>query len=394
MTQSSRCQPSHRWLTLTILSISLLTVMAGAAVAPALGAVRAYFADTPPILIQLIVSMPALFIILTNLFFSQLCRLMRSRTIALLGLALYVCAGSGAFFCIHIGVLLASRAVLGVAVGMLLPLSTGLLTYYFPPERMAHLMGLSAFMNQMGGVIATMLAGLLCTISWNCAFLIYLGGLVAMGLVLLFLPNETLPQRPKKLSLWATLRKFHPSVAGMLLLMLIFFIFPTHFAITGLSMGLSQQMTTLLMVGLDLIAALGGLAFGKLMAWLPRSMKYVAPACLLAGMMCLAFASNVTALVAGCVLIGVATGLGVPYLNTIASIKGGKESTTTVMPLLAAALNGGQFLSPLLVTPCAHLFFGADDPQGAYKVGIGVAVLYLLQTITTRHRQMLPPRKR
>ena len=70
MTHSSQCQPSHRWLTLTILSISLLTVMAGAAVAPALGAVRAYFADTEPILIQLIVSMPALFIILTNLFFS------------------------------------------------------------------------------------------------------------------------------------------------------------------------------------------------------------------------------------------------------------------------------------------------------------------------------------
>ena len=215
-----------------------------------------------------------------------------------------------------------------------------------------------------------------------------------MGLVLLFLPNETLPQRPKQLSVWATLRKFHPSVAGMLLLMLIFFIFPTHFAITGLSMGLSQQMTTLLMVGLDLIAALAGLAFGKLMAWLPRSMKYVAPACLLAGMMCLAFAGNVTALVAGCVLIGVATGFGVPYLNTIASIKGGNEATTTVMPLLAAALHGGQFLSPLLVTPCAHIFFGADDPQGAYKVGIGVAVLYLLQTTTTRHRQMLPPRER
>ena len=198
MTHSSQCQPSHRWLTLTILSISLLTVMAGAAVAPALGAVRAYFADTEPILIQLIVSMPALFIILTNLFFSQLCRLMRSRTIALLGLA---------------------------------------------------------------------------------------------------------------------------------------------------------------------------------------------------GMACLAFAGNVAALVAGCVLIGIATGVGVPYLNTIASIKSGKESTTTVMPLLAAALNGGQFLSPLVVTPCANLFFGANDPQGAYKVGIGIAVLYLLQTATTRHRQMLPPRE-
>ena len=40
----------------TILSISLLTVMAGAAIAPALGVISAHFAGRNPLLIQLIVS--------------------------------------------------------------------------------------------------------------------------------------------------------------------------------------------------------------------------------------------------------------------------------------------------------------------------------------------------
>ena len=62
-----------RRLTYTILSMSLLTVMAGAAIAPALGAIKAHFSDAPAILIQLIVSMPALFIIITNFFFEKLC---------------------------------------------------------------------------------------------------------------------------------------------------------------------------------------------------------------------------------------------------------------------------------------------------------------------------------
>ena len=35
----------------------------------------------------------------------------------------------------------------------------GLLAFYFPPEEQARLMGLSAAMNQMGGVVATLLAG-------------------------------------------------------------------------------------------------------------------------------------------------------------------------------------------------------------------------------------------
>ena len=41
----------------TILSISLLTVMAGAAIAPALGVISAHFAGRNPLLIQLIVSL-------------------------------------------------------------------------------------------------------------------------------------------------------------------------------------------------------------------------------------------------------------------------------------------------------------------------------------------------
>lgn len=65
-------------LLFTILSISLLTVMAGAAIAPALGVISAHFCDKSPLLIQFIVSLPALFIILTNLVFPILCRMIKT----------------------------------------------------------------------------------------------------------------------------------------------------------------------------------------------------------------------------------------------------------------------------------------------------------------------------
>ena len=161
-------------LTATVLSISLLTVMAGAAIAPALGIIRDHFSDAPDMLVQFIVSLPALLIIVTNLLFPWLCSLLKTRSLALTGLLLYVVAGAGCFFVDDIWLLLAMRALLGVSVGMIMPLSTGLLAYYFPPERQASLMGLSAAMNQMGGVVATLLAGLLANIEWNYAFLVYL----------------------------------------------------------------------------------------------------------------------------------------------------------------------------------------------------------------------------
>ena len=382
-----------RRVTATILSMSLLTVMAGAAIAPALGIIKAHFSEAPAMLVQFIVSMPALLIIITNLFFLSLSRVLRTRAIATTGLLLYVVAGAGCFFVDDIYLLLAMRALLGVSVGLIMPLATGLLAYYFPPEQQAQLMGLSAAMNQMGGVVATLLAGLLATIEWNYAFLVYLLGLIALVMVWLWLPDEQLgsankrgvPFHPRQLL------KFHPSVIGMLLLMTIFFVFPTNFAIVASQQqALSTEVITAIMVGLDVVAFFVGLAFGSLMNRFRQSIKYFAPLFFLLG-----YASylvpSVSMAVLGSVFIGMANGVGVPYLNTIASIKGGKNSATTVMPLLSAALYLGQFISPLIVIPMSKALFGADDIVAPYKVGILFCLIFLLQVYSTRHFQSLPP---
>lgn len=382
-----------RRVTATILSMSLLTVMAGAAIAPALGIIKAHFSNISPLLIQLIVSMPALLIIITNIFFLQLSRRLRTRIIATTGLLLYVIAGAGCFFADSIWVLLALRALLGVSVGLVMPLSTGLLSFYFPPEEQARLMGLSAAMNQMGGVVATLLAGLLSTIEWNYAFLVYLLGLIALVMVWIWLPNEQIgsankrgiPFQPKQLL------KFHPSVCGMLLLMTIFFIFPTNFAIIiNQQIKLSTEAITAIMVGLDVVAFFVGLIFGNWMNRFRQSIKYFAPICFLLGYAAYLLPS-VPMIVVGSALIGIANGVGVPYLNTIASIKGGRNSATTVMPLLSAALYLGQFISPLIVIPLARSIFGTTDIVGPYKVGILLCLVFLLQVYLTRRFQSLPP---
>jgi MFS family permease len=358
-----------------------------------LGIIKAHFCEAPAMLVQFIVSMPALLIIITNLFFLPLSRVFRTRALATTGLLLYVVAGAGCFFVDDIHLLLAMRALLGVSVGLIMPLSTGLLAYYFLPEQQAQLMGLSAAMNQMGGVVATLLAGLLATIAWNYAFLVYLLGLIALVMVWLWLPDEQLdsankrgvPFQPRQLL------KFHPSVIGMLLLMTIFFVFPTNFAIVASQQqALSTEVITAIMVGLDVVAFFVGLAFGSLMNRFRQGIKYFAPLLFLLG-----YASylvpSVSMAVLGSAFIGMANGVGVPYLNTIASIKGGKNSATTVMPLLSAALYLGQFISPLIVMPLSKALFGADDIVAPYKVGIVFCLIFLLQVYSTRHFQSLPP---
>jgi len=382
-----------RGLTFAILSISLLTVMAGAAMAPALVAIKKYFDYCNPLTVQLIVSLPALFIIVTTFFFRPLCRLMRTRTLALVGLILYVVAGAGAFFVDDIFTLLVFRALLGVSVGMIMPLSTGLLSFYFPPEEQSHLMGLSAAMNQMGGVVATLLAGILATIEWRYAFLVYLAGLLAVICVIIFLPNESLQadtsaSTTAKPSTFKLLRRFYPSVTSMLFIMLLFFVYPTNFALTANSQGVGAIGTTLIMVGLDVVAFAVGLSFGWLMRHFRRQMKYAAPLLFLVGYLLLALMHGMTGMIAGSLFIGLANGAGVPYVNTIASIKGGRDAAVTVMPLISAALYLGQFLSPLIVSPLANAI---GTPEAPYLVAVAIALLFLLQAFLTRRHHALPP---
>lgn len=380
-------------ITFTILSMSLLTVMAGAAVAPALGIIQQHFSDQDELLIKLIVSIPSLFIILVNIFFAQICKIWKTRTIALLGLTLYIVCGVGAYFTDNIYSLLTLRALLGVSVGLIMPLSTGLLAYYFPPEEMARLMGLSAAMNQMGGIVATMLAGILASIAWNYAFLVYALGLIAIVMVAIYLPNEQLIQNDKKLEP-KKLLKFHPSVIGMVLVMGSFFVFVTNFAQTE-GKNFSTMGCTLLMMSTDIVAFFVGMFFGKMMIYIPKQMKYLPPLCFALAYALFACSDSNNAnylyiIVAACMFTGIANGIGVPYLNTIASIKGGKMAVASVMPILSIALYVGQFISPLIVTPISKSIFG-DDAHGPYKIGIMIAFIFLIQVISTRHFQSLPP---
>lgn len=378
-------------LTFTILSISLLTVMAGAAMAPALWAVKAHFAGKPDLLIQFIVSLPALFIIVTNLCFPLLCRIAKTKSIAVAGLVLYVVSGTGAFFLEDISAILVLRALLGVSVGMIMPLSTGLLSYYFPPEDQSRLMGLCAAMNQIGGVIATLIAGVLAKVGWNYAFLVYSMGLFVLVLVLLFLPNERLDAPKGSGGFIHNLKRFYPSVLGMLLLMICFFIFPTNFsAVCVRTTNLDPIAVTVIMVALDVVAALVGVVFGGMMRRFRLSVKYFAPTSFLLGYLCFATSQSLPSLLVGCLFIGIANGIGVPYLNTIASVKAGQDAATTVMPLLSAALYAGQFLSPLVATPLAAKFF-PGNVLGIYWIACAFSVLFLLEVFATRHSQALPP---
>lgn len=387
-------------LVVSILSLSLLTVMAGAAVAPALGVIQEYFADSSPVLVQMIISIPAIFIVITNSIFPRLCKKFGAKTLTMIGLLLYTVGSciAGAFS--QILLVLIMRAFVGVGVGIIMPLSTGLLSFYFPPEKQAKLMGYSSAMNQMGGVVATLLSGVLATISWRLSFLVYLMGLFSIILCVIFVPNdrihrseesaadrkadESAVDRDAEVSAAyddkGVFRQNYVYIIAMFLLMTTFFLYPANFAMeTVQDSVIPARYIASIMAGADLIAFFGGLLFVALKKICGRFARFLAPLLFLAGYLLL-LAGGWFGVLAGSACIGFANGVGVPFIIFEASVRAGKAAATTVMPLISAALYLAQFLCPILMS-IVRMLFGSNVSHLPYCFAVVLAVFFCFWSV-------------
>lgn len=365
----TKIEKRGKTLTMTILSLSLLTVMAGAAVAPALDVIKTYFSGTNQTLVQMIISIPALFIALTNLFFPRLCKHFKTRTLVLAGLFLYTVGGCAAGLFSNIYLVLVFRAFVGIGVGIIMPMSTGLLSFYYDRSEQDKLMGYSSAMNQMGGVVATLISGMLATVSWRASFLVYLMGLISIILVLMFLPNDRLGgnDRKKETGVFA---KNYMFIIAMFLLMFTFFVYPTAFAIETAKKGtIPMHLIAVIMASMDFVAFLGGLSFIHVKRKLGNGTKFAAPMLFCAGYLLLLFFDSVPLVVLGSWCIGFANGLGIPFLISAASQRAGKSAATTVMPMLSIAMYLAQFLTPMLLS-------GFSAPYRAAVIAAAIFILW------------------
>lgn len=179
----------NKMLKPTIIAISMATVMAGAAISPALGLIAKAFPDASPTMIKLILTAPSLIIIPFSFLSSYLTSLMTKRKIILIGLIIYLIGGIGPQFVSTIEVLIAFRMLLGAGVGLVMPLSMSLINDYFTGKERTKMMGYNSAFSNFGGIITMLLAGWLATFGWRTPFNVYFLGLFIFIMIFFFLPK-------------------------------------------------------------------------------------------------------------------------------------------------------------------------------------------------------------
>ncbi|MCJ0930653.1 MFS transporter [Virgibacillus halodenitrificans] len=134
----------------TIISISMATVMAGAAISPALGLIAEAFPDASETMIKLILTAPSIMIIPFSFLSSYLTSKITKRTIIMIGLVIYLIGGVGAQLMSTIELLLAFRLFLGAGVGLVMPLSMSLINDYFKGSERTKMMGYNSAFSNVG----------------------------------------------------------------------------------------------------------------------------------------------------------------------------------------------------------------------------------------------------
>ena len=165
-----------------IWSVSALTSLPGLAVSPILGELSTIFPHATELDIQMLTSLPSLLIIPFVLLAGKLAE--KRDFIRLLRVGLWLFAASGVLylFSSRMWQLMAVSALLGIGAGLIIPLSTGLISRYFTGEYRVRQFGYSSAITNITLVVATAVTGYLAEVHWRLPFAVYLLPLISLVL--------------------------------------------------------------------------------------------------------------------------------------------------------------------------------------------------------------------
>lgn len=364
----------------SVLSISLLTLMAGAAVAPGLSEISRIFAGYSPTLVKLVISLPPLLIIPFSLLSGFFSSLIGKKNLLITGLIIYLIGGAGAFCVDSLPLLLVFRAVLGMGTGIILPLSTGLIADFYDGDERARMLGFSSAANCLGTIMANIAAGILVAVNWHYIFYVYFLAVPVLLLAVPFIPVKSPAEKevgpkasiPKELGYWAVAAFFT---------MLAFFGVVTNLSLLIDSRNLGGPQLTGLMFALNSLCML---LSGALFLTVQKKLKKLySPFMLLlmaGGYVGLVIAGSLPLLIVSVVLSGLGTGLAFPFIMNRASSYAREDNSIVVMGIVSGCAFLGQFVSPIILDNIPSI---SGDPlvNVFLMLALGVGIVFTISLV-------------
>jgi MFS family permease len=321
--------------------------------------------------IQFLATCPSIVIIIMSLLSGKIAEFIPKKYLTLFSSSMFIVTAFGGFF-FHdsLIILFVWEIILGMAIGILVPIGSSLIADYFTGEERSSMMGTQSAVISVGGVILSLLGGLLATIQWYYNYLAFL--LIIPGFILLIVglpldkPVHIVDKNSKRITVTPRIVILYGAVSFVF--MLLFNAIPTNLAmhlkehnvIGSVNAGIASAV-------LMLSGAIAGLLFRVLT-------RLIGDRVIVFGFLNLALGSFITAIAEsyGFILIGVfiaGFSLSVIMAQVVLSVAEKEKPTVVTMSIaiIMAINNLGAFLSPYF-TKISRVVMGDNKVASRYML--------------------------
>lgn len=391
MQEGSRFKPTKATL-LTIMLCSMLMLMGGAAVAPALPLIEQVFTGQDT-LVSMIITIPSLAVGLVGFGMGALAD--RFGKVRVLGTSLVVFIVAGAFGFLMDGssgeqlyILLVARFIVGIGIAGISSAVTALIAeYYTGIDRIRALSYQSAAMG-VGVLILEYTGGLLAEFSWREPFLVYLIGVPILLMVLLTMrepqrdaPEDTVRREPERK---ADGRLLVICYLTIFIAMTMAFLLPTKMpTYLQTELAVSTSVTGLFLGVHGVTNACFSLMYRRFVQRLrPFTIIVIGFLLLAVALVTLKLSESIASSIAMMIIAGAGLGMVCPAVSNILAGETTSSTSGKIMGGYSTSLNFGQFAISLISVP---LFAAVGDSYPDLfavmaVVAVVVAVAFMVLT--------------
>ena len=171
----------------SLLSVSLLVVSAGA-IAGNIPAIADTYPQINSMFVELITTIPSLFIILTVLISPKIAKKFDYKITVQLGICLVFLSSLVPVLVPNFWFLFISRMIFGIGIGLFNPLLYSFSSSLYSGKELTTVIGLQSSFEGIGGMLLTFIVGQLLKINWEVSFLAY-----SLTIPILFLFSRFVP---------------------------------------------------------------------------------------------------------------------------------------------------------------------------------------------------------
>ncbi|WP_283127478.1 MFS transporter [Bacteroides clarus] len=374
-----------------IWSIFALTSLPGLAVSPILGELSTIFPHATELDIQMLTSLPSLLIIPFVLLAGKLAE--KRDFIRLLRVGLWLFAASGVLylFSSKMWQLMAVSALLGIGAGLIIPLSTGLISRYFTGEYRVKQFGYSSAITNMTLVVATAVTGYLAEVHWRLPFVVYLLPLISLVLSA-YLKKNTVSVTVKQASAVIPSMQSAPVISGKYgihirhLIQLMLFYGVVTYVVLAVTFNLPFLMeahhfssgNSGLMISLFFLAIMApGFMLDNIVKLLGNKTKLYSLLAVAVGLLLIWISPTEWLIVPGCILVGLGYGIIQPLIYDKTVDTAIPQKTTLALAFVMVMNYLAILLSPFITDFFQWIFHtGSQEFPFIFNLCITILTMY------------------